>query len=124
VPAGTGEAAFLSLIEHVVMPVGRRYRPDLILISAGYDAHRRDPLGGLTLDTASFAGMSSRMRALGQELGAPVGAVLEGGYDLEALADSVAETMAALERGVVPSEVARHPLAEDAIDVLGRYWDF
>jgi acetoin utilization deacetylase AcuC-like enzyme len=68
--------------------------------------------------------MSSRMRALGQELGAPVGAVLEGGYDLEALADSVAETMAALERGVVPSEVARHPLAEDAIDVLGRYWDF
>jgi acetoin utilization deacetylase AcuC-like enzyme len=124
VPAGTGEAAFLSLIEHVVMPVGRQYRPDLILISAGYDAHRRDPLGGLSLDTASFAGMSSRMRSLGQELGAPVGAVLEGGYDLEALADSVAETMAALARGVLPPEVARHPLAEDAIDVLGRYWDF
>jgi len=99
VPAGTGEAAFLSLIEHVVMPVGRQYRPDLILISAGYDAHRRDPLGGLALDTATFAGMSSRMRALGQELGAPVGAVLE-------------------------PEVAQHPLAEDAIDVLGRYWDF
>jgi acetoin utilization deacetylase AcuC-like enzyme len=124
VPAGTGEAAFLSLIEHVVMPVGRQYRPDLILISAGYDAHRRDPLGGLALDTASFAGMSCRMRALGQELGAPVGAVLEGGYDLEALADSVAETTAALARGVLPPEVARHPLAEDAIDVLGRYWDF
>ena len=123
VPAGTGEAAFLSLIEHVVTPVGLQYRPDLILISAGYDAHRHDPLGGLTLDTASFAGMSSRMRALGLELGAPVGAVLEGGYDLAALADSVAETMLALGGGALPPDAARHPLAEDAADVLGRYWD-
>jgi acetoin utilization deacetylase AcuC-like enzyme len=124
VPAGTGEAAFLSLIEHVVMPVARQYRPDLILISAGYDAHRDDPLGGLALYTSSFAGMSSRVRALGQELGAPVGAVLEGGYDLAALAESVAETMAALAGGALPPEVARHPLAEDAVGMLGRYWDF
>jgi acetoin utilization deacetylase AcuC-like enzyme len=123
VPAGTGEAAFLSLIEHVVMPVGRQYRPDLILISAGYDAHRHDPLGGLALDTQSFAGMASRMRGLGEELGAPVGAVLEGGYDLAALADSVAETMAALRGGPLPPDVARHPLADDAAGVLGRYWD-
>jgi len=124
VPAGTGEAAFMSLVEDIVMPVARQYRPDLILISAGYDAHRHDPLGGLALDTASFAGMSSRMRALGLELGVPVGAVLEGGYDLASLADSVAETMAALAGGVLPPEVARHPLAEDAAAVLGRYWDF
>jgi len=123
VPAGTGEAAFLSLIEHIVMPVARQYRPDLILISAGYDAHRHDPLGGLALDTATFAGMSSRMRALGMYLGAPVGALLEGGYDLGALADSVAETMAALGGGALSPEVARHPLADDAADVLGRYWD-
>jgi len=112
VPAGTGEAAFLSLIEHVVMPVGRQYRPDLILISAGYDAHRHDPLGGLSLDTTSYGGMASRMRALGDELDAPVGAVLEGGYDLQALADSVVETMGALSGGATPPEVARHPIAE------------
>jgi acetoin utilization deacetylase AcuC-like enzyme len=123
VPAGTGEAAFLSLIEHVIMPVGRQYRPDLILISAGYDAHRHDPLGGLALDTSSFGGMGSRLRALGEEVGAPVGAVLEGGYDLQALADSVIETMAVLERGLLPPEVARHPLAEDVIEVAGRYWE-
>jgi acetoin utilization deacetylase AcuC-like enzyme len=123
VPAGTGEAAFLSLLEHVVMPVGREYRPDLILVSAGYDAHRNDPLGGLALDTASYGGMAGRMRALGDEVGAPVGAVLEGGYDLQALADSVAETMAALEGGALPSEVARHPIAEDVAEVAGRYWE-
>jgi acetoin utilization deacetylase AcuC-like enzyme len=66
--------------------------------------------------------MSSRIRALGEELGAPVGAVLEGGYDLRAVADSVAETMAALADGALPPEVARHPLAEEAAGVLGRYW--
>ena len=123
VPAGTGEAAFLSLVEHVVVPVARQYKPDLILISAGYDAHRDDPLGGLALETSSFGGMSSRMRALADELGVPVGAVLEGGYDLRALATSVAETMAALGEGAVPSEVARHPLADEAAGVLGRYWE-
>jgi acetoin utilization deacetylase AcuC-like enzyme len=123
VPAGTGEAAFLSLIEHVVTPVARQYRPDLILISAGYDAHRDDPLGGLSLDTKSYGGMSARMRALGDELGAPVGAVLEGGYDLQALADSVLETMGGLSHGATPPEVARHPIAEDVAEVAGRYWE-
>jgi acetoin utilization deacetylase AcuC-like enzyme len=123
VPAGTGEAAFLSLLEHVVAPVGRQYRPDLILISAGYDAHRHDPLGGLALETSSYGGMSARMRALGDELGAPVGAVLEGGYDLKALADSVVETMAALTGGATPQEVARHPIADQVIEVGGRYWE-
>jgi len=122
VPAGTGEAALLSLLEHVAMPVARQYRPDLILISAGYDAHRHDPLGGLALETSSYGGMSARMRALGDELGAPVGAVLEGGYDLQSTADSVAETMSALTGGAMPPEVARHPLADDAIDVLARHW--
>ena len=124
VPGGTGEDGFLSLVEHVVMPVGRRYRPDLILISAGYDAHRDDPLGGLRLETASFGALAAGLRALGDEVGAPVGALLEGGYDLDALAGAVAETMAALNGdGAPPAEVARHPLADEAAEVLGPYWD-
>jgi acetoin utilization deacetylase AcuC-like enzyme len=123
VPGGTGEAAFLSLVEHVVAPVAREYEPNLILISAGYDAHRDDPLGGLALETSSFGALSARMRALGDELGAPVGAVLEGGYDLRALATSVAETMSALANAATPPDVARHPLADEAAEVLGRYWE-
>jgi acetoin utilization deacetylase AcuC-like enzyme len=123
VPAGTGEAAFLSLLEHVIAPAARGYRPDLILVSAGYDAHRHDPLGGLALETSSYGAMSARMRELGEELGAPVGAVLEGGYDLRATAESVAETMVALANGAAPAEVARDPLAEEAARVVGRYWE-
>ena len=62
------------------------------------------------------------MRALGDELGAPVGAVLEGGYDLNALCGSVAETMAALANGAEAPEPPRDPLADRAAAVLGRYW--
>ena len=123
VPAGTGEAAFLSLLEHVVAPAARQYGPDLILISAGYDAHRDDPLASLALETSSYGRMSSCLRALGEELGAPVGALLEGGYDLGALAESVPETMAALAGHADPPEAARHPLADQAAEVLGRYWE-
>jgi acetoin utilization deacetylase AcuC-like enzyme len=123
VPGGTGEATFLSLVEHVVEPAARSYRPDLILISAGYDAHRDDPLGGLRLETSSFGAIAARVRALGEELGAPVGAVLEGGYDLNALSNSVAETMAALANGAAAPEVPRDPLADRAAAVLGRYWE-
>ena len=123
VPAGTGEPAFLSLVEHVVAPAARAYRPDLILISGGYDAHRDDPLGGLALSTSSYGALSRQVRALGEELDAPVGVVLEGGYDLHALAGSVAETMEALGgSGEPPAGVERHPLAEQATGVLGRYW--
>ena len=64
------------------------------------------------------------MRALGEELGAPVGAVLEGGYDLDALAGSVAETMAALANGAAPPERgARTRWPTEAAEVLGRYWE-
>ena len=123
VPAGTGEAAFLSLLEHVVAPAARQYGPDLILNSSGYDAHRDDPLASLVLETSSYGHMSSCLRALGEELGAPVGALLEGGYDLRALAESVPETMAALAGDADPLEAARHPLADQAAEVLGRYWE-
>ena len=63
------------------------------------------------------------MRALGDELGAPVGAVLEGGYDLRRSRARWSETMAALANGAAPPEVARHPLAEQAAGVAGRYWE-
>ena len=67
--------------------------------------------------------MSSQMRALGEEVGAPVGAVLEGGYDLDALAGSVAETMVALDGGAAAAGGRAPPAGDDAADVLGRYWE-
>jgi acetoin utilization deacetylase AcuC-like enzyme len=122
VPAGTGEAAFLSLLEHVVAPVARGYRPDLILISAGYDAHRDDPLASCELEDGSYGALAACVRDLAAELGAPVGVVLEGGYALGALARSVAATIEALGNGVPAPSVEPDAVTAQAIEFLGRWW--
>jgi acetoin utilization deacetylase AcuC-like enzyme len=122
VPGGSGEDVFLSLVEHIAVPAARQFGPDLILISAGFDAHRADPVGGCVLDTSSYGELARQVRALADELSVPVGAVLEGGYDLDALAGSVAAAMEALADGGPPRSNERHPLAEAAAGTLGRYW--
>jgi acetoin utilization deacetylase AcuC-like enzyme len=122
VPAGAGEGLWLSLVEHVILPAAREFRPDLVLVSAGFDAHRQDPIANCLLDTESFADLARHVRALAGELGVPVGAVLEGGYDLDALASSVAATMEGLASGGAAPSVPRTPLAEIAAEQVGRYW--
>jgi acetoin utilization deacetylase AcuC-like enzyme len=96
VPAGSGEETWLPLLEDEVLPAAARFEPQLVLISAGFDAHRDDPLAECRLDAASFGRMAALARDAAGEWGAPVGAVLEGGYALSALAESVVATMAAL----------------------------
>ena len=98
VPRGSDEEVWLSVLEHVIIPAGREYRPELILVSAGCDAHRDDPLGDCLLDAASFGAMACHARDLAADLGVPIGAVLEGGYEPKALAASVVSTIAALTR--------------------------
>jgi acetoin utilization deacetylase AcuC-like enzyme len=123
VPAGSGEDLFLSLVEYVAVPAARQFGPDLILISAGFDAHRDDPVGGCTLETSSYAELSRRVRALSGELHVPVGVVLEGGYDLGALADSAVATMEALADGGHARSVDRNRLVDLMAETLGRYWE-
>jgi acetoin utilization deacetylase AcuC-like enzyme len=96
VPSGSGDDVFCGLVSDVVVPRARSFEPGLILISAGFDAHRDDPLASCTVTETGYALMTSTMMSLGSELGAPVGCVLEGGYSLSALASSVATTMSAM----------------------------
>jgi acetoin utilization deacetylase AcuC-like enzyme len=122
VAPGSGEGAWLPLVEHVVLPAARAFDPQLILVSAGFDAHRDDPLADCRLETTSFAAMALHVGALGAEVGAPVGAVLEGGYDLAALAASVAATLEAFAAGGEAPSTARNGVTERAAEVVGRYW--
>jgi acetoin utilization deacetylase AcuC-like enzyme len=119
VPARSGEPEFCGLIEHVVLPAAREFAPDLVLVSAGFDAHRDDPIGGCSLETASYAELTRQVLTLGK----PVGYVLEGGYDLDALAGSVAASMEALASGGEPGSHPRGALVEQAAAVVGRYWE-
>ncbi|HEY2398323.1 MAG TPA: histone deacetylase [Solirubrobacteraceae bacterium] len=124
VPAGAEEELWLSLLAYVVLPAARAFAPDLILISAGFDAHRRDPLAGCNLESGSFAEMARHVRRLAGERGVPLGAVLEGGYEPQALAESLLETLLALGSGEPPSAVAppETRLSATAAAQLGRYW--
>jgi acetoin utilization deacetylase AcuC-like enzyme len=98
-PAGSGRDEWLDAWARGALPALNDHRPDVILISAGYDAHRDDPLGGCLLEDESYAEMTRLLCATAAEIGAPIGAVLEGGYDLDALATGVRATMVALAAG-------------------------
>jgi acetoin utilization deacetylase AcuC-like enzyme len=125
VPGGSGDAAFTSLVEHVVRPLAREYAPDLVLLSAGYDAHADDPLAGCVVTDAGYAAMSASVRAMADELAVPLGIVLEGGYDLGALARGVVITLETVAAAAPPAvaEIALHPLAARAHERLaaGRW---
>jgi acetoin utilization deacetylase AcuC-like enzyme len=96
VPPGSGEPTWLSLVDEVVLPRAEEFRPELILVSAGFDAHRADPLAGCLLEASSFARIAGRVRDLGDRVGAPVGGILEGGYETGSLVESLLATMGAL----------------------------
>jgi acetoin utilization deacetylase AcuC-like enzyme len=95
VPAGSGEETWLPLIEEVVLPAADEFQPQLVLVSAGFDAHRDDPLAECRLEASSFGQMACLVRDAAARWGAPLCAVLEGGYSLPALAESVVATLAA-----------------------------
>ncbi|HEX4484612.1 MAG TPA: histone deacetylase [Solirubrobacteraceae bacterium] len=123
VPPGSGEELWLSLIEHVVVPAARAFAPDLILVSAGFDAHRADPLAGCMLETSSFGELARHLRDLALACKAPLGLVLEGGYEPVSLAQSVRETMRALGDEHAPRSVtAELPETRAAIAQLQRFW--
>lgn len=95
--AGTGGADFRRRIESGWVEAIRRHRPDLILVSAGFDAHRNDPLGGLNLEVEDFRWITDLIVDLADQLcGGRVVSALEGGYDLQALAASAAAHVEAM----------------------------
>jgi acetoin utilization deacetylase AcuC-like enzyme len=123
VPPGSDEEVWLSLLEHVIVPIGLEYRPELVLISAGFDAHESDPLGQCRLQSSSFGRMACHVREFGAALDAPVGAILEGGYDPTALAESTVATISALQGRGAADSAAPDPLVTPRVaSHLGHRW--
>jgi acetoin utilization deacetylase AcuC-like enzyme len=120
VDPGAGDREFCALVEHVVAPIARAWKPGLVAISAGYDAHREDPLADCGVDEDGFAAMAATMRGVADELDAPILACLEGGYAPDALARSVAATVAAL-RGDAEPRPADPAGAGDHLERVSRF---
>jgi acetoin utilization deacetylase AcuC-like enzyme len=125
-PGRSGEDLYAEAFAGFFIPILREFRPALILISAGYDAHADDLLGGMRLTADSFGRFASALAAIAREVGAaPPAFLLEGGYNLNALTDSVAATIEGVEEGVSPaweySGDARP--VEAARKALGPFWE-
>jgi acetoin utilization deacetylase AcuC-like enzyme len=123
-PARSEEKDYAAVFAGVFAPVLREYEPELILISAGYDAHRRDPLGGMRLENESFERFAAFLASLADEIGAsPLALVLEGGYDFDALTDGVAATIRGVESGDSPNwRYSGERVARDARETLSEHW--
>jgi acetoin utilization deacetylase AcuC-like enzyme len=130
-PAGVGDGGYVHLFEELVLPLLRAASPHLIILSAGYDAHHADPLGGMRLTANGFGRLSRLVREAAAET--PIAVLLEGGYDLGGLAGSLAATLEGL-TGIAsgvregPSDVreAAYAVADararEARRVVGAYW--
>jgi acetoin utilization deacetylase AcuC-like enzyme len=121
VPPGAGSEVFLSLVQNVVVPIARAYEPGLVAISAGYDAHRDDPLAECLVETEGYGELAATMAALASELGAPLLVCLEGGYNREALAASVLATIEAMAQERVPDHASAE-LARPHIERQREHW--
>ena len=112
---GDGGREFRDALRGRILPALADFRPDLVILSAGFDAHRDDPLGGLELDEADFTWATLHlMEAADRHCGGRLVSMLEGGYDLKGLAGSTAVHVQALMRGT--GEVSSPSLDEEVTD--------
>jgi len=96
-PAGTGDAEYVQVFQESLKPAALQFRPDFVLISAGFDAHRHDLLGGMSVTAEGFAEMTRIVRQIADECcDGRIVSMLEGGYELEGLAESTEAHLRAL----------------------------
>jgi acetoin utilization deacetylase AcuC-like enzyme len=113
---GADTADYLAAIDECIAPAIREYDPDLLLVSAGFDAHEHDPISRMRVSTEGYGAMTDRMRSLTDTCDAALGFVLEGGYGLDTLADSIT-TVHEVFDGYQPME-PDDDVSDDARDVL------
>jgi len=116
-PGGAGDADYAASIADVVAPALERYDPELLLVSAGFDAHRHDPISRMNVSTEGYAIMTQQLRDAADAVDAPIGFVLEGGYGLDVLAEGVAMVHETFDgRDPIPDE--DDAVSDDVRDVL------
>jgi len=99
-PAGCADAEYLRVFQDIVIPAAEKFAPEWVLVSAGFDPHRRDPLGGMGVTEKGFAVMAQLLLRLAERhAGERAAFLLEGGYDLAALRSSVAAVLEAMQLG-------------------------
>ncbi len=120
-PAGATGDVYLQAFDEVITPIAEEFAPDWVLVSAGFDAHRADPLTGLALSAGDYALLAARASELAPGPGRTI-VFLEGGYDLDAIRDCVAATLPVLvgrQRSSVEAPTSGGP-GGDVVDAAAR----
>ena len=106
--AGYGDAEYRQAFEELILPAARKFKPDAVLVSAGFDAHRDDPLGAINLSTGFYRWMTQQMMEVADAYsGGRLISMLEGGYDLHALSECIGahlETLLGIDAPKMPAE--------------------
>ncbi len=101
-PPGMGDDEYLQVFDSVFVPALRRFKPDLLLVSAGFDPYRDDPLAQMNVTEAGFGAMARRLRHAADRLcGGKIVFVLEGGYDLRGLGNGMTQVLSAIAKDKV-----------------------
>jgi acetoin utilization deacetylase AcuC-like enzyme len=101
-PSGTGDQGYLMVFREILKPIALEFKPEIVLVSAGHDPHKADPLGGMKLTTTGFGAMAGMVKEIANICcQGKLAATLEGGYNLEAQAEAVVAELKAFQ-GVVP----------------------
>jgi acetoin utilization deacetylase AcuC-like enzyme len=125
---GVGDDGFRAAFSEVIEPVLRQFAPEVVLVSAGFDCHRRDPLGGLEVSENGFIGMARRLISVARDVAdGRIVAVLEGGYDLQAIRNSAEAVLTELTkagdaRHDLPSPEGSAEVFEPLKRILRPYW--
>ena len=127
-PGGQGDADYGALFESLFLPIAEQFRPELVVVSAGFDAHRADPLGGMRVTERGFAAMCSALKGVAERHAkGRIVLLLEGGYDLDGLAQSVhacVEVLAGARTDSFPDGARADTAAalDDSWSALSGFW--
>ena len=127
-PAGCGDDEYVAAFSRVIVPVAEQFRPEFVLVSAGFDAHRRDPLASMTVTEEGFRAMTRFLLAVAEaHADGRLAAILEGGYDLRALQTSVVTVLDELggadARDALPTPQPRPGVLDATVAAQREYWN-
>jgi acetoin utilization deacetylase AcuC-like enzyme len=127
-PAGCGDDEYIAAFTDVIVPIAAQFRPEFVLVSAGFDAHRRDPLAAMTVTDEGFRAMARLLvRVAEQHANGRLAAILEGGYDLRALQTAIPAVLDELEGARAADAIATPQPRSGVLDATRAaqrpFWD-
>jgi acetoin utilization deacetylase AcuC-like enzyme len=120
---GKLDGHYIALYTNILIPIIKAYKPNLILVSAGFDPHTADPIGGMRLSSECFGAIAAIIRDAGKEINAPVVYTLEGGYDFAAQKESTEQIIKVM-KGQSPAEISpvSFPELDELISAHKKHW--